>query len=162
MKKLDLRHLHKRRKTEGIVWYQLALNGEEDIPILIEKLSAISPAAIDVNAACPAPEIIPRGYGASLFRDKVRLQKVLINLRSRWNGVLTIKCRIGDNTANWEKEFCDRIRIIEDAGIDAITIHPRYFNEKLRKTARWSSFNWVASQTFLPVIANGICITSSI
>jgi len=145
----------KRREYEGMVWYQLALNGEEDIPLVVDKLSAVSPAALDVNAACPAPEIIPRGYGAALFRDTKRLQKVLTSLRSNWNGILTVKCRIGDDTTDWKESFCKRIKIIEDAGIDAITIHPRYFNEKLRKKARWSIFDWVTSQTSLPIIANG-------
>jgi len=153
--KIGLTPFTKRREGEGIVWYQLALNGDEDISYIVEKLSTISPAALDVNAACPAPEIIPRGYGAALFRDKVRLKKTLTNLRSRWNGVLTIKCRIGDNTTDWKEAFCDRIKIIEDACIDAITIHPRYFDEKLKKTARWNIFDWVTSQTSLPVIANG-------
>jgi tRNA-dihydrouridine synthase B len=145
----------KRRECEGLVWYQLALNGEEDISLVVDKLSAVAPAALDVNAACPAPEIIPRGYGAALFRDTIRLQKVLTALRSRWDGVLTVKCRIGDDTTDWKESFCKRIKIIEDAGVDAITVHPRYFNEKLRKKARWSIFDWVTSQTSLPVIANG-------
>jgi tRNA-dihydrouridine synthase len=153
--KLGYTPFTKRREIEGIVWYQLALNGNEDIPNIVDKLLALSPAALDVNAACPAPEIIPRGYGAALFRDTSRLQKVLTDIRSRWSGILTIKCRIGDNTPGWKETFCERIRIIEGAGVDAITIHPRYFDEKLRKTARWSIFDWVASQTSLPVIANG-------
>ncbi len=100
----------KKRPSEGVVWYQLALSGEEDIPQIIEKLKEVSPAALDVNAACPAPEVLPRGYGASLFRDAARFERVLKTVRRCWDGALTLKCRIGDDNDKWRETFRDRMK----------------------------------------------------
>jgi tRNA-dihydrouridine synthase B len=145
----------KRRVEEGIVWYQLAISGEENLQEIIEKLITLNPCALDINAACPAPEIIPRGFGASLFRDKRRFTLALKSIRRMWPNVLTVKCRIGDDGFKWQEQFIDRLKIMEDEGVDAVIVHPRFFNEKLKRKARWELFDWIASQTRLPVIANG-------
>lgn len=146
----------KKRDQEGTVWYQLALSGQEDIPRIIDKLKAAArPAALDINAACPAPEILPQGYGASLFRDAGRFERVLKAVRRCWDGALTVKCRIGDDNEKWKQTLCERMKLCEDTGIDAVFVHPRYFNEKLKHRARWELFEWICGRTSLPVIANG-------
>jgi tRNA-dihydrouridine synthase len=99
--------------------------------------------------------VLPQGYGASLFRDAARLEHVLKTARGSWDGVLTIKCRIGDDNEKWQGTFRDRMKLFEDVGVDAVFVHPRYFNEKLKHRARWELFEWICGQTSLPVIANG-------
>ena len=145
----------KRRKEEGKVWYQLALNGTEDIAGIIARLEAVSPDAIDLNAGCPAPEIERLGAGAALFEDAKRFETVLKTLRRCWGGVLTVKCRLWKSEKNWKQEFLKRLLIIEECGADAMIVHPRFFNEKLKRTARWELFEWIGRQTRLPLIANG-------
>jgi tRNA-dihydrouridine synthase B len=144
-----------KRLQEGVVWYQLALSGDEDIPRIIDKLNMVGPAALDVNAACPAPEVLPRGFGASLFRDAARLERVLRTVRGHWEGALTMKCRIGDDNEKWRETFSDRMKLCVDIGVDAVFVHPRFFNEKLKHRARWELFEWICEQTSLPVIASG-------
>lgn len=145
----------KRRQEEGIVWYQLALNGSENIAAIIERLKAVSPAALDLNAGCPAPEMERIGTGTALFEDASRFEAVLKTLRSCWDGVLTVKCRLWKTEENWKPEFLERLKIVENCGADAVFVHPRFFNEKLKRKARWEFFNWICGQTKLPVIANG-------
>jgi tRNA-dihydrouridine synthase len=145
----------KKRPSECIVWYQLALSGAEDIALIIEKLRSVSPDALDINAACPAPEILPRGFGAALYRDAKRLEAVVRSVRANWSGVLTVKCRIGDDCKDWKETFFERMKLLEGEGVDAVIVHPRFFNEKLRRVARWDLFDWISGQTALPIIANG-------
>lgn len=145
----------KKRPEEGLVWYQLALNGTEDIPGVIEKLTAVSPIAIDLNAGCPAPEMERQGTGVSLFTDLERFTKVIKELRKGFDGVFTVKCRLWETEDGWQKEFFKRLKIIEDNGVDAIIVHPRFFGEKLKRIARWEHFSWIKQQTKLPIIANG-------
>ena len=47
----------KKRPCEGKVWYQLALCGDEDMEAIVGRLEPLEPTALDINAACPAPEI---------------------------------------------------------------------------------------------------------
>ncbi len=150
----------KKRDCEGMVWFQLALSGEENIPVIIDRLQAAKPAALDINAACPAPEIVPRGYGAALFRDVSRFTQAIASVRRCWNGVLTVKCRLGDEGPKWRDNLAIRLKIMEAAGIDAVFVHPRFFSEKLKRLARWELFEWIASITALPVIANGDIVSA--
>jgi tRNA-dihydrouridine synthase B len=145
----------KKRLQEGNVWYQLALSGREDIPAVIDRLTTVSPFAIDLNAGCPAPEMEKTGTGAALFTDADRFSAVLRRLREHWGGILSVKCRLWKTDKGWKDEFVKRLRIIEDCGADAVFVHPRFFNEKLKRRARWELFPWICAQTRLPVIASG-------
>jgi tRNA-dihydrouridine synthase B len=145
----------KRRDCEGSVIYQIRTSGEEDIEAAFAKLEAQKPIAIDLNLGCPAPEIQRHGSGAALFRDFKRLESVLKRIRACYGGILTVKCRLGDDPERWREPFLERLRLFEDSNVHAITVHPRFSNEKLKRRARWSEFPWVAAQTKLPVIGNG-------
>lgn len=145
----------KRRPKEGVVWYQLAVNGKEDIPEILDRLKRISPDALDLNAGCPAPEMERAGAGTALFEDAPRFEAVCKSLRSCWDGALTVKCRLWKNEDNWKPEFLKRLKIMENCGVDAMFVHPRFFDEKLKRRARWELFEWICGQTRLPVIANG-------
>jgi tRNA-dihydrouridine synthase len=49
----------------------------------------------------------------------------------------------------------ERLRLFEDFGVHAVTVHPRFSTEKLKRRARWHEFPWIAAQTPLPIIGNG-------
>jgi tRNA-dihydrouridine synthase len=145
----------KRRECEGLVIYQLRTSGEERLEEAIVKLAEQSPAAIDLNLGCPAPEIQKQASGAALFRDFDRLRQVLTRIRACYQGTLTVKCRLGDDPANWQQPFLERLRLFEDFNVHAISVHPRFSKEKLKRRARWSEFPWIAAQTKIPIIGNG-------
>ena len=145
----------RRRACEGPVIYQLRTSGEDILETVMVKLEAQNPAAIDLNLGCPAPEIQKQASGAALFRDFGRLRQVLSRIRSVYQGTLLVKCRLGDDPENWRAPFVERLRLFEDYGVNAITVHPRFSNEKLKRRARWLEFPWIAAQTRLPVIGNG-------
>ncbi|MDM7998099.1 MAG: tRNA-dihydrouridine synthase family protein [Acidobacteriota bacterium] len=145
----------RRRECEGPVIYQLRTSGEENLEAAVAKLERQNPLAIDLNLGCPAPEIQKQASGAALFRDFPRLEQVLKRIRACYTGTLTVKCRLGDDPENWRAGFLERLRLFEDYGVHAITVHPRFSGEKLKRRARWHEFPWIAAQTRLPVIGNG-------
>ncbi|MCL2878388.1 MAG: tRNA-dihydrouridine synthase family protein, partial [Acidobacteria bacterium] len=137
----------RRRACEGPVIYQLRTSGEDILETVMVKLEAQNPAAIDLNLGCPAPEIQKQASGAALFRDFSRLRQVISRIRSVYQGTLLVKCRLGDDPENWRAPFVERLRLFEDYGVNAITVHPRFSNEKLKRRARWLEFPWIAAQT---------------
>jgi tRNA-dihydrouridine synthase B len=145
----------KRRDCEGLVIYQLRTSGEEDLEAVFAKLAGQNPAAIDLNLGCPAPEIQKQASGAALFRDFKRLRQVLKRIRACYRGTLTVKCRLGDDPERWREPFLERLKLFEDSDVHAITVHPRFSREKLKRRARWQEFPWIASRTKLPIIGNG-------
>jgi len=148
----------RRRPQEGAVIYQFRISGAEDLEAVFRKAEHLEAAAIDLNLGCPAPKIQHQASGAALFRDFERLKSVLGRIRKVHAGALTVKCRLGDDPDRWRPPFLERLRLFEDHGIEALTVHPRFSGEMLKRHARWSEFPWIAGQTRIPVIGNGdIC-----
>ncbi len=145
----------KKRLGEGNVIYQLKLSGNEPIKQIIDRVVRIDPFAIDINLGCPAPEVKKDGCGKSLFDNLELLGTTLDKFRKLWNGILSIKCRLGNNVPGWEDRFSARLKLFEECGIDGICVHPRFSDEKLKREARWNLFAWIRSQSRIPLIANG-------
>jgi tRNA-dihydrouridine synthase len=137
------------------VFYQILLNGSEPMEELVERLNACGAAGIDVNCACPAPSIKALDAGAFLFEDAPRLGRVLQALRRCYPGPLTVKIRLGKKREDWREQLTYRLKLIEDSGADALILHPRFQEEKLKRCARHELFPWAAARTRLPLIANG-------
>lgn len=151
----DLSPFTKRRPIEGPVVIQFRMSDEDRVEAVIEKAAALAPLAIDLNLGCPAPKIQQQASGAALWRDFARLASVLRRIRSVYGGPLSVKVRLGDPTEDWRTPFLERMKLFEDAGVDVLTVHPRFSDEKLKRRARWELFPWIADQTRLPVLGNG-------
>ncbi len=145
----------KRRTQEGLVIYQMQLCGDEPLGLIIDRLRSLEPAGIDINLGCPAPAIRKNGAGKALFDNFEKVENTLRFIRKYWDGLLSVKCRLGDNCSGWEEKFLQRLRLFEDCDIDMICVHPRFSDEKLKRFARWNLFKWIRSQTKIPLIGNG-------
>ena len=89
--------------------------------IVLEKTHC---EVIDINCGCPVPKIIKTGAGSALTRDPDRLFKVAEAVVKAAAGVpVTVKIRSG-----WESKqmtWREAAQAALDAGVSAITIHPR-------------------------------------
>jgi tRNA-dihydrouridine synthase len=148
----------RKRDCEGPVIYQFGASGREDVDAVLDRFQEMGAAAFDLNLGCPAPKIRAHGWGVSLCADFPRLADVLGRIRKRYSGTLTVKVRLGDDPDNWREAFLRRIRLFEEMGVHAVTVHARFSGEKLKRRPRWEEFPWIAERTKLPVIGNGdIC-----
>jgi len=145
----------RRRDCEGPVFYQFRISAGEDIAALFRKLPQVQCAGVDLNLGCPAPRIQAQASGVALFRDFAQLRLVLEGIRRHYAGTLTVKVRLGDDPERWREPFLERLKLFEDCGVHAVTVHPRFSGEKLKRRARWKEFPWIAARTRLPVIGNG-------
>lgn len=145
----------KRRPVEKTVFYQLMLRPDDPVDRIIGRLGEIAPDGIDINLACYAPVIRQLDACSRLFENLPALERVLKAARASWNGPLTVKIRLGHSTLGHEARFVERLRVIEEVGIDAITLHTRFFEDKFKRRARHELFAWATTLTRLPIIANG-------
>ncbi len=145
----------KRRPEEGLVIYQFRVSADDRLEAMVEKLKPLGATALDLNLGCPAPKIQAQASGAALFREYKQLASVIARIRRVYDGILTVKVRLGDDPEGWQGPFRDRLRLFEDSGVDALTVHPRFSFEKLKRRARWDVFPWIAQATSLPLIGNG-------
>lgn len=145
----------RRRPIEGKVIYQLMICDADRLDRVIGRLSEIAPDGIDINLACHAPTIRRLDAGSQLFENLPVLTSILKTARANWPGLLTVKIRLGRDVPEWKDRFAERMKLFEDSGVDAVVLHPRFFEDKFKRRARHELLAWAASLTRLPLIANG-------
>ncbi len=116
--------------------------------------SVTVPDGIDVNMGCPVPKIASRGHaGADLMRDPERAVNIVKALKNANLGVpVSVKTRLG-----WasEGEILRFAPLLEQAGVDALTIHGRTKKQGYSGQADWEMIGKVVKLLSIPVIANG-------
>jgi nifR3 family TIM-barrel protein len=112
------------------------------------------PDGIDINMGCPVPKIAGKGRaGAYLMKDHTRAVEIIKAFKKANLGLpISVKTRLG-----WSKktEILDFASKLEQAGVDAITIHGRTKKQGYGGQADWEMIGRVKKILNIPVIANG-------
>lgn len=146
----------KRRPADGKVIYQLFVADTDQLPRCMDRLAPIAQSGIDINLSCPAATVQVQGGGSNLFDDPARIRRILRVIRPRHAGPLLAKIRLGRPAPNWREVLRDRLHLLEEEGVDALTLHPRFAEESLNRFApRHAVHAELAAETRLPIIANG-------
>jgi tRNA-dihydrouridine synthase len=145
----------RRRSHETNLVHQLMMSSADPVDRVLCRLEAAGAQVLDLNLGCHAWSVRSCAAGVALFEDLEALRQLVPEVRRRWPHVFTVKIRLGRERPDWQPRFVERVRLLEDAGVDAITLHARFAEEKFRRRARHELFPWVASLTRLPLIANG-------
>ncbi len=114
-----------------------------------------NPDLIDINFGCPVRKIAHRGAGAGMLRNiplMIEMTKAIIEVTGK---PVTVKTRLG-----WDensKNIVDVSLQLQDAGIEALTIHGRTRAQLYKGTADWTLIGEVKKHPdiHIPVIGNG-------
>lgn len=144
--------LHCTARERPIV-YQLLVSSVEELPAAIEKVECCGADGLDLNMGCTTALITKRGGGIALMKDLKRTEAIVSTSRRATKLPLTAKIRLGW-TLNWHtlREFC---LMLQESGVDAISVHPRLKQDRLKRPARWEYIGRVKGLLDIPVIGNG-------
>ena len=110
-------------------------------------------AGIDINMGCWAPDIVRGGAGVRWMADEEASRAMIGRVRRMVKGRLSVKLRLGyDEDFDRLVRFCS---MLQDEGVQAITLHGRTASEKLKRKARWDYVGRLRSQLRIPVSGNG-------
>jgi tRNA-dihydrouridine synthase B len=108
--------------------------------------------AVDLNLGCPTANAARKGVGAALLKEPERLSGLLVTMRGSVPGLLSAKLRAGFDTSD---DALRNARLVEDAGLDYIAVHPRRRVDHYKGSADWRIIALVKRELRIPVIGNG-------
>jgi len=143
-----------RAECERPMAYQIFASTPEEAALGTRGLLALDPEIVDLNLACPAPNIArKRKSGAHLLNDLPLTARILKAMKGELDRPLTAKIRLGKRP---DLIFLREIgAMLESCGVAAVTLHPRLTGEKLKRRARWEYIAHLKDAINIPVIGNG-------
>ena len=126
-------------------------------PTVIAEAASIAsesrPAFIDLNFGCPVRKVVRKNGGAAIMRDLELMERIAGAAVEAVSIPVTAKIRSGWNER--EMNFLEAGRVLERAGVSAITLHPRTRSQGFAGEARWDHIKSLREELTIPVIANG-------
>lgn len=113
------------------------------------------PDFIDINFGCPVNKIAKRGAGSGMMRYPDKMVEITRSVVDAVKLPVTVKTRLGwDNESKIIVELAERL---QDAGIEALTIHGRTRAQLYKGEADWSLIGEVKRnpRMHIPIIGNG-------
>ncbi len=107
---------------------------------------------VDLNVGCPAPRVVRKGVGSAMLKDPELLRRVVSAMRERTQGWLSAKIRAGFDDSAGAVAIA---RVIEAAGADLITVHPRRRADFYQGVADWRIISAIKQAVSIPVVGNG-------
>ncbi len=142
-----------RHSSEHPLFYQIATADEHTIDLAVERLHDFGAQGIDLNLGCPAPLLRKQGAGLALSQNTRLMVQILRRLRRCTDLPVSVKIRLGNDLAGEDaRNLC---RLLEDSGIDLITIHARLNGEKFCRKPRWSVVGKFRHAIGIPILING-------
>jgi nifR3 family TIM-barrel protein len=142
-----------RTVSEKPLSYQLLISSVKDMAPSIAILHKLKADSIDLNMGCPAPAVGKFGAGVMLMEQPEEVQRMVVEARNLTQLPLTAKIRLGIELDERKlKDFCI---MLEDGGIDMLSVHARLKHESFARKPRWDCIAKVKECLRIPVIANG-------
>ena len=113
------------------------------------------PDFIDINFGCPVNKIARRGAGSGMMRYPDRMVEITKSVVDAVKLPVTVKTRLGwDDDSKIIVELAERL---QDAGIEALTIHGRTRAQMYKGQADWTLIGEVKAnpRMKIPIIGNG-------
>ena len=107
---------------------------------------------LDLNIGCPSKVVVRHHGGAYLLQHPEILQKIIVRLRASFPHTLSVKMRLGENDG---ENFASNLHLLQELGVDRITVHARTRNQYYTGKADWGHFLAAKKLLSIPLIVNG-------
>lgn len=112
-----------------------------------------APDFVDINFGCPVKKVVKRNGGSGCLKDLSLVGSIVRAVRGATHLPVSVKIRSG-----WDETLRDPVGIArrcQDAGAQALTLHPRTRTQMYTGAARWDEIAAVVAGLDIPVVGNG-------
>jgi tRNA-dihydrouridine synthase len=128
----------------------MSIGAGEKRPIVKNDALAIA-TMMSVTVTCDH-RVVDGALGAAMLKDQKLLARVLGQMRSTVKGLLSAKIRAGFDDSTHTVGIA---KVVEDCGVDFITVHPRRRCDFYQGVADWRVIRELKEELGIPVIGNG-------
>lgn len=114
-------------------------------------------AGIDLNLGCPSPTVCGKTAGGALLRQPDLIRRMVEALRPVVRGTLTLKTRIGFESAD---EFDELLGLFGGLPIDGLVVHGRTVRERYLSAVHLGRIAEAVVGLPFPVVANGSIVSA--
>jgi tRNA-dihydrouridine synthase B len=142
-----------RDDEAGHLAIQIVGNKPERMALAARRIEAEGLWGVDINLGCATTAICKHNQGAALLKDTRAAIDLVSHVCRSVACPVTVKFRTG-----WQDEPgipVDFARRLEDAGVNALTFHPRIAPDRRSRPPRWEYIGRVKEVVSIPVFGNG-------
>ena len=158
--KYPLKHLvrHFGKELFDIPWvqnktmFQILTSHTAFTTEMVKQIGELQIPWLDMNIGCPSNTVCKSRGGSFLLTDLVRLRSLVKSIRENYSGRFTCKIRIGYNDTHG---FEDSISMLNDEGVELITVHARTRDDMYKLPARWNFIERAVRLSRVPIVGNG-------
>ncbi len=129
-----------------------------DVESMVEAARIVEqarPDLIDINFGCPVKKVAGKGAGAGMLQNIPLMLDITREVVKAVNVPVTVKTRLGWNSE--QLVITELAELLQDCGIQALTIHGRTRAQMYTGTADWTLIGEVKRnpRIHIPIIGNG-------
>lgn len=119
---------------------------------MVKQIEELKFPWLDMNIGCPSNTVCKNRGGSFLLTDLPSLKNLVRTIRQNFPGRFSCKIRIGYHDTD---QFEDSIRMLNDEGVELITVHARTRDDMYKNPARWDFISKAVKISKVPIIGNG-------
>src|SRR5690606_35962472 len=139
---------HLKQKTI----FQILASPTSYITEITEDLEKLDIPWLDLNLGCPSKTVVKNQGGSFLLSKPKELRKIIRTIRKSFKKTFTVKIRVGFTDDHF---FEDNLKLFEEEGVEAITIHGRTREQLYKGKANWGYLKKAVETVSIPIIGNG-------
>lgn len=132
--------------------YQILTTHKANTESHIKRINELGFHHLDLNLGCPSRKVNSHKGGAYLLSNLNELEGIIKIIRANFTEIFTCKIRIGFRD---DQLFEDIIKLLNNEGVEAITIHGRTRDQMYEGKADWSYIKKAVEISKIPIIGNG-------